>query len=70
MTTVTTCSNSAEAELLHSLLVGAGIEAFVLDDAFGGLIRIQVDDTKVEDAKRLLEEAQGAAEEQDDDDAT
>ena len=70
MTTVTTCSNSAEAELLHSLLVDAGIEAFVLDDPFGGMIRIQVDDTKIDEAKRLLEEAQSAAEEQDDDDAT
>ncbi|HEY1111231.1 MAG TPA: DUF2007 domain-containing protein [Opitutaceae bacterium] len=71
MTTVTTCSNNAEAELLHSLLVDAGIEAFVLDDAFGGMIRIQVDDTKLEEAKRLLEEAQSATEEQDeDDDAT
>lgn len=70
MTTVTTCSNSAEAELLHSLLVDAGIEAFVLDDAFGGLIRIQVDDTKVDEAKRLLEEAQSAAAEEDDNDVS
>ncbi|MES2695446.1 MAG: DUF2007 domain-containing protein [Verrucomicrobiota bacterium] len=69
MTTVTTCSNNAEAELLHSLLVGAGIEAFVLDDAFGGAIRIQVDDTRLEDAKRLIEEAQSTAEEDDGDDA-
>lgn len=58
MITVATCSNNAEAELLHSLLTGSGIEAFVLDDAFGGLIRIQVDDTRAEEAKRLIEEAQ------------
>lgn len=58
MTTVATCSNNAEAELLHSLLTGSGIEAFVLDDAFGGLIRIQVDEAHVEEAKRLIAEAQ------------
>jgi len=58
MTTVATCSNNAEAELLHSLLTGSGIEAFVLDDAFGGLIRIQVDEARVEEAKRLIAEAQ------------
>jgi hypothetical protein len=58
MITVTTCSNNAEAELLHSLLTGSGIEAFVLDDAFGGAIRIQVDDARAEEAKRLIEEAQ------------
>lgn len=57
MITATTCSNLAEAELLHSLLVENGIEAFVLDDAFGGLIRLQVADEQAEDAKRILEEA-------------
>jgi hypothetical protein len=65
MITVTTCSNNAEAELLHSLLVGAGIEAFVLDDAFGGAIRIQVDDTQLEEAKRLIAEARIVDEEAD-----
>ena len=66
MTTVTTCSNNAEAELLHSLLVGSGIEAFVLDDAFGGAIRIQVDEPHVEAAKRLIEEAQNHEDDGDD----
>jgi hypothetical protein len=68
MITVTTCSNNAEAELLHSLLVGSGIEAFVLDDSFGGLIRIQVDDKHAEAAKKLLEEAQAATDDDDDED--
>ncbi len=58
MITVATCSNNAEAELLHSLLTGSGIEAFVLDDAFGGSIRIQVDDAKADEARRLIAEAQ------------
>ncbi len=58
MITVTTCSNNAEAELLHSLLVDSGIEAFVLDDPFGGAIRIQVDDAHAVEAKRILDEAQ------------
>ena len=69
MITVTTCSNNAEAELLHSLLTGSGIEAFVLDDAFGGQIRIQVDDARAEEAKRIIEEAQSATTEEDGDDA-
>lgn len=69
MITVTTCSNNAEAELLHSLLTGNGIEAFVLDDAFGGTIRIQVDDARAEEAKRILDEAQSATTEEDEDDA-
>jgi hypothetical protein len=60
MITVTTCNNAAEAELLHSLLADSGIEAFVLDDAFGGAIRIQVDDTQAEEARRILTEAQNA----------
>lgn len=60
MITVTTCSNVAEAELLHSLLVENGIEAFVLDDAFGGAIRLQVGDEQAEEAKRVLAEAEKA----------
>lgn len=58
MTTVTTCSNLAEAELIHSLLTENGITAFVLDDSFGGLIRVQVDEAQAEAARRLLEEVQ------------
>jgi hypothetical protein len=66
MITATTCSNLAEAELLHSLLVENGIEAFVLDDAFGGAIRLQVADEQADDAKRILREAaQALAKEED-----
>lgn len=61
MTTVATCSNLAEAELLHSLLTDQGLEAFVLDDAFGGTIRLQVDEADAEAARRLLAEAEAAA---------
>jgi hypothetical protein len=68
MTTATTCSNLAEAELLHSLLVDNGIEAFVLDDAFGGMIRVQVADDQLEAAQRLLAEAASAFAENDGDD--
>ena len=60
MITATTCSNLAEAELLHSLLVQNGIEAFVLDDAFGGAIRLQVADDQAAEAKRILAEAEQA----------
>mgnify|MGYP001559529516 CR=1 FL=1 len=65
MITATTCSNLAEAELLHSLLVENGIEAFVLDDAFGGAIRLQVADEQAEEAKRILHEAAQAQPEED-----
>ncbi len=68
MITATTCSNLAEAELLHSLLVENGIEAFVLDDAFGGAIRVQVADDQLEAAQRLLAEAENALAENDGED--
>jgi Putative prokaryotic signal transducing protein len=69
MTTATTCSNLAEAELLHSLLDENGIEAFVLDDAFGGAIRLQVADEQAEEAKRILHDAMASlAEEEGDED--
>ncbi|MBI5692794.1 MAG: DUF2007 domain-containing protein [Verrucomicrobia bacterium] len=66
MITATTCSNLAEAELLHSLLVENGIEAFVLDDAFGGAIRLQVADEQAEEAQRILREAAAAEPEEED----
>jgi hypothetical protein len=69
MITITTCSNLAEAELLHSLLTENGIEAFVLDDAFGGAIRVQVAEEQAEEARRLLEETQQAFASEDDEDA-
>jgi hypothetical protein len=58
MVTVATCSNMAEAELLHSLLVDSGIECFVPDELFGGTVRLLVADEKAPEAKRLLAEAQ------------
>ena len=54
MTTVTTCSNMAEAELLKSVLEEADIQTFVPDELFGGIIRVQVEDEDVEEARRLL----------------
>jgi hypothetical protein len=65
MITVTTCSNPAEAELLHSLLTENGIEAFVLDDAFGGVIRLQVADGQAAEARRILDEAAQTPDEED-----
>jgi hypothetical protein len=56
MTTATTCSNPAEAELIKSVLEESDIPAFVLDDAFGGAIRVQVEDDDVAEAERLLTE--------------
>jgi hypothetical protein len=62
MITITTCSNPAEAELLHSLLMESGIEAFVLGDPFGGAIHLQVHADQAEEARRrLLEAEQGLA---------
>lgn len=67
MTTVTTCSNLAEAQLLKGLLNAAGIPAFVPDEltantapqfVFGSGIRLQVDDENVEDALLLLADAE------------
>ena len=69
MTTVTTCSNPAEAELLHSLLMEHGIEAFVLGDPFGGAIHLQVPADQAEEARRLLQEAEQGLAPQDEDDA-
>lgn len=68
MITATTCSNLAEAELLRSILEENGIAAFVLDDAFGGAIRVQVEDEHAESAARILAEAQSAFAAEDDDD--
>lgn len=58
MVTVAFCSNPAEAELLRSVLEEAGLDAFVLDDSFGGAIRLQVPGDQAEEAKRLLDEAE------------
>lgn len=58
MVTAAFCSNPAEAELLRSLLEENGIDAFVLDDSFGGAIRLQVASDQAAEAKRIIEEAE------------
>jgi len=67
MTTVTTCSNLAEAQLLKALLDDAGIPAFVPDELtansapqliFGSGIRVQVDAEDAEEARRVLADAE------------
>ena len=58
MVTAAFCSNPAEAELLRSLLEENGIDAFVLDDSFGGAIRLQVASDQAEEARKIIEEAE------------
>ena len=63
MTTVITCSNLAEAQLLKTLLDGAGIPAFLPEEltanaapqlVFGSGIRVQGEDEDVDDARGVL----------------
>jgi hypothetical protein len=69
MVTVTTCSNPAEAMLLKSMLEANGIPAYVPEeltaqsavDFAGSGIRVRVDDENLETAKKILEEAESAA---------
>lgn len=66
MTTVTTCSNPAEAMLLKSMLEANDIPAYVPQeltaqsavDFAGSGIRVQVDDENAAAARKVLEEAQ------------
>jgi hypothetical protein len=67
MTTLRTCSNLAEAQLLRALLEESGVRAFVPDELtantapqclFGAGIRLQVEDEDVAAAQRLLAEAE------------
>jgi hypothetical protein len=60
MVTAAFCSNPAEAELLRSLLEENGIDAFVLEDSFGGPIRLQVASDQAEAAGRIIAEAEKA----------
>ena len=65
MTTVTTCSNPAEAMLLKSLLEANGIPAFVPDELSaqtapnfaGSGLHLQVADEHAETAQKVLQEA-------------
>ena len=74
MTTVTTCSNLAEAQLLKALLDDAGIPAFLPDELtanaapqflFAAGIRVQVEDEEVEEARAVLADAEVPPEESD-----
>ena len=63
MTTLRTCSNLAEAELLKSVLAGSGIPAFVPDEnsvlwgtVIGGY-RVQVDDADADRGTEVLRQA-------------
>ena len=67
MTTLTTCSNIAEAELLKSLLAAAGITAFIPEEltanaapqlVFASGIRVQVEDEDTTEARRVIATAQ------------
>ncbi len=63
MTTLHTCSELEDAEVMKSVLAGSGVTAFVLDEnsalwsnALGGY-RVQVDDGDVERANEVLRQA-------------
>lgn len=74
MTTVTTCSNPAEAMLLKSLLEANGIPAFVPDELTaqtapnfsGSGLHLQVADEHADTARRLIDEAAQSSAEEDD----
>ena len=78
MTTLTTCSNPAEAMLLKSMLEANGIPAFVPDELSaqtapnfaGSGLHLQVADEHLATAKKILEEAQAPSGEDDDEDST
>ena len=74
MTTVITCSNLAEAQMLKALLDDTGLPAFLPDEItansapqflFGSGIRVQVEDEDAEEARKVLADAETP---QDDDD--
>ena len=77
MTTLTTCSNIAEAQLLKSLLDDSGIRAYLPEELtanaapqflFSSGIRLQVEDEDADEARRVIAAAEaspGEASEQD-----
>jgi len=67
MTTLTTCSNLAEAELLKALLNDSGIKAFLPEELtanaapqflFASGIRLQVEDEDADEARHVIAAAQ------------
>ena len=63
MTTITTCSTIAEAQLLKSLLEDAGIKVFLPEEmtgnsapqfVFGSGVRLQVAEEDADDARALI----------------
>jgi len=67
MTTITTCSNIAEAQLLKSLLDDSGIQAFLPEEMtanaapqflFSSGIRLQVEDEDADEARRVIARAE------------
>lgn len=78
MTTVTTCSNPAEAMLLKSLLEANGIAAYVPEelttqaavDFAGSGIRVQVDEENLATAQKIIAEAEVTEEDEENEDET
>jgi len=77
MITIVTCSNDAEASMLQSLLEANGIPAF-LPDALtaqtavhfaGSGCRIQVPEDRVDEARRILADAEAEAADDEDPEA-
>ena len=67
MTTLATCSNIAEAQLLKSLLDDSGIRAFLPEELtanaapqllFSSGIRLQVEDEDADEARRVIARAE------------
>jgi hypothetical protein len=74
MTTLVTCSNIAEAQLLKSLLDDAGITAFLPEEMtansapqllFASGIRLQVEDEDAAEARRVIASAETSSDEND-----
>ncbi len=72
MTTIVTCSNIAEAELLKSLLDDSGIAAYLPEEltansapqlVFGSGIRVQVEDEDAEKARGVIAAAEAPPDE-------
>lgn len=76
MTTLLTCSNIAEAQLLKSLLDDSGIKAYLPEEMtanaapqflFSSGVRLQVEDEDVEEARRVITAAETSSGEDDKD---